>query len=270
MIRNKQRITGTVIFSFILVLLCLPLLTSDKAFAASNYIDDEASLLNSDEITKLNEEIEEFKNSYDTNIYIATITTLGTKDKYDYAHILAENNDIGNGIVILYDYENNEKGKRTLVIQSHRDDISSANTLAYDYITPNRCDRITNSISSYFVDRDYYNGFHKAISLLSDKITVSPDKENSFIYSIWGKSWVQLLISLAIGAIIVAIMLFNAGGKITTNSNTYLNQQHSGLIGRYDHYIRTQTTRRKRETSSSNGSERSGGGGSSHGGSSTF
>lgn len=297
MIRSKQHTILTVLMSFLLVLLCMPLTNRISASAAGNYIDDEAELLSSTEIEQLNEEIAEFKESYDTNLYIATVTTLDGEDKYAYAHNIGTQNDIGNGIVILYDYENNEEGKRTLVIQSFKDDINPSSTLAYDNITPERCDEITSSIASYFIDAEYYDGFYEAISLLSDTILVSPKEDNfsdsedvyspvseefnmageqnqhSFVHSIWGKSWVQLFISLAIGAIIVAIMLLNAGGKITTNSNTYLNQQSSRLIGHYDHYIRTQTTRRKRESSnsnSSNGSERSGGGGSSHGGSSTF
>ena len=58
--------------------------------------------------------------------------------------------------------------------------------------------------------------------------------------------WVQLLISLIIGATVVGIMAYNSGGKMTAGSSNYLDHSRSGLIGRRDDYIRTTVTKVRR------------------------
>jgi uncharacterized protein len=85
-----------------------------------------------------------------------------------------------------------------------------------------------------------------------------------------GSLWFQLLVSLTIGGIVVGVMAFNSGGRMTTVSNTYMDQNHSGLIGRRDDYLRTTVTKVRKPTNNNqgNGGFNAGGfrGGTSSGG----
>jgi uncharacterized protein len=80
--------------------------------------------------------------------------------------------------------------------------------------------------------------------------------------------WVLLAAALVIGAVAVGIMAFNAGGRMTVNGNSYIDPNHSGLIGRSDDYIRTQVTRVHKPQNNSNNNFGGGSGGISSGGSS--
>lgn len=87
---------------------------------------------------------------------------------------------------------------------------------------------------------------------------------------IFASIWFQLLISLVVGGVVVGIMAYNAGGKMTVGSNTYMDNSNSGLIGRRDTYIRTHVTRIRKPQNNppNNGGFNSGGfhGGTSSGG----
>ena len=79
--------------------------------------------------------------------------------------------------------------------------------------------------------------------------------------------WVQLLISLLIGGLVVGVLAYQSGGKMTASGKDYLDSNSPGLIGKSDIYIRSTVTKRRRPTdsSSSGGSGRSRGGYSSGG-----
>ena len=79
--------------------------------------------------------------------------------------------------------------------------------------------------------------------------------------------WVQLLISLLIGGLVVGVLAYQSGGKMTASGKDYLDSNSPGLIGKSDIYIRSTVTKRRRptESSSSGGSGRSRGGYSSGG-----
>lgn len=71
--------------------------------------------------------------------------------------------------------------------------------------------------------------------------------------------WVQLIISIIIGAVVVGLMAYNSGGRMTAGSSNYLDHGRSGLIGRRDDYIRTTVTRVKKPSSNNTGSHAKGG-----------
>lgn len=81
------------------------------------------------------------------------------------------------------------------------------------------------------------------------------------------KPWFLAIVAVVIGGITICIMTVNAGGKVTTTSNTYLNADSPGVISHHDHFMYTSVTKVKRESSDSGGRS-SGGGGTSSGGSS--
>lgn len=74
---------------------------------------------------------------------------------------------------------------------------------------------------------------------------------------IFSNVWVQLFISIIIGATAVAVMAYNSGGKMTAGSSNYLDHASSGLIGRRDDYIRTTVTKVRRPRNDSNNTKSS-------------
>ncbi|MNW50878.1 hypothetical protein D3C74_283430 [compost metagenome] len=80
---------------------------------------------------------------------------------------------------------------------------------------------------------------------------------------------IQLVIALVIGALVVVVMAFRSGGRVTVNNRTYEDSGDSGVIWRQDNYLRTTVTKTKIESSSSGGgggSSGGGGGGTTNGG----
>ncbi|HEX3022954.1 MAG TPA: hypothetical protein VHP81_11240, partial [Lachnospiraceae bacterium] len=103
------------------------------------------------------------------------------------------------------------------------------------------------AIKSYIEKTDLYMG---------TKAGVDPD-------NIFFQLWFQLLIAAIIGFLVVLIMILGAGGKVTTNSHTYLNDSESALTGARDDYIRTTVTKvKKPENNGNKGSGTTSGGNS--------
>ncbi|WP_255223025.1 TPM domain-containing protein [Paenibacillus sp. 7541] len=79
--------------------------------------------------------------------------------------------------------------------------------------------------------------------------------------SIFNNIWVQIGISVVIGGVVVGLMLYNAGGRVTVNGRTYENSSVSGVRARRDQYLHTTTTKRKIERNNNSGGGGFGGGG---------
>ena len=77
------------------------------------------------------------------------------------------------------------------------------------------------------------------------------------------KTWFQVAASVAIGGIVVGVMTYRSGGRVTVNRATYEDTDNSHVIDRQDRYIRTTVTKRKIEKNNNNGG---GGGGGRTGG----
>lgn len=143
-----------------------------------------------------------------------------------------------------------------------------------DNVTPKLSDGDYDDAAKTFIKETYTylgeepdNSTNNTSSNYSDthSTTYSDSNSNSNEDNIFFKLWFQVLASVIIGATVVGIMIFNSGGRITTNSTTYLDRNNSRLTGSYDHYIRTTTTRvKKPDNNNSSGSS----GGTTGGGSS--
>lgn len=236
------------------------------ASQATNVYDD-ADLLTDDEEVAISSRISEFEKDTKTSLIVCTIPTLDGKTPSEYGRIKCLDLGLKNSAIVLVNMEYDNPSNRNISILSFKDDTSKT-TNAYDNLTEERGTKIAKSISEYFTKGTYYKGISVAIDKIEDKVNSNPINDNLF-----AKSWMQLIIAVVLATIIVSVMAINSGGKVTANQRTYLNQNTSRVLGSYDHYVRTSTTRHKRESSSSSsggGSSSSGGGGSCHGGSSGF
>jgi len=126
-----------------------------------------------------------------------------------------------------------------------------------------RSDKLLDSITPLLHKKDFYKATEKCLNKINYYLKVKPgmDPESIFL-----KLWFQVILAVVIGGIIVGIMVANSGGRVTTNSSTYLDQSNSALTGQLDNYIRTTTKRVKKSSNNDNGG--GGGSGTAGGGSS--
>ncbi|SFR63788.1 uncharacterized protein SAMN05661086_00628 [Anaeromicropila populeti] len=133
---------------------------------------------------------------------------------------------------------------------------------AEDYITNSRIDQIVDDIYNNLKQHNYV----AAIKHYADKVekysSKKPGAPTAMTYLL------MLAISMGISAVVVGIMVFNSGGRMTTSFNTYLNPQNSRILARRDRYVHTTVTKTKIERSSGNGGGHGGisAGGRSHSG----
>lgn len=270
---------------FLLLISTLLLTYPVNASYTNNYTNvyDDADLLDNKEEKQLSERIKEYEDKYGATVIILTVNTVDREKPSLFAHNFADSIKLQEGIVFLVNMEVNNPSERSIQIQNYKSNDVEA-TKVFTNITSDRCTMIYDEIKSYFSSGDYYEGFKEGIERIDELASIPPSKdsdlpdydneyvpgsnygeyESSMEDNILAQSWVQLLIALALGGAIVGGMAYTAGGRVTVNSSTYLNQSNSKVIGAYDHYIRTTVTRVKRETQDNNNHSSGGGGSSSH------
>lgn len=130
-----------------------------------------------------------------------------------------------------------------------------------------RCDTLFEHLKELLSDGNYYDACVKYLELAYKYVNIATfmDPDSLFL-----QLWFQIAFAFLISLIIILVMAHNSKGKMTVNANSYLDDAHSRVLGRYDRYVRTTTTRTKISSSSSSGGGGShgggGGGGGSHGG----
>jgi uncharacterized protein len=274
--------TRILVSAFTLLLLLITLIlpsTYAKAAETSDayqHVYDNAGLLSTDEIT----ELETMCISYgeDAGIEIMILTHNDSTAPYaeDYIENFEDQLPVGDRVYLLVDMYN-----RVVFMEGY----GTAET----YIHSNRIDSIINEITPNLSDGNYYDAFvtyiERSAAYMSDDSELNYDHDYSAgtpqssdpnapnydetwpsnyneAKNILSNIWVQLIIAAIIAAITVAIMAYNSGGKMTAGANNYMDQSHSGLIGRRDDYLRTTVTRVRKPQNNNN----SGGGGFNAGG----
>jgi uncharacterized protein len=203
------------------------------------HIYDNAGLLSTSEADYLDEMCTEYGNDAGIDIIILTHNDSNAVYAERYIENFYDNMLYGDSVILLVDMYNRE-----VFIEGYGTAESKINS--------SRIDDILDKITPHISDEEYKTAFEKYIKLSAKYMNLKP---------IYLRAWFQFIIAIAVGAITVAIMAYNSGGKMTVGSNTYMDPNHSGLIGRRDDYIRTQVTRVRKPTQNSGG-----GGGISPGG----
>lgn len=128
-----------------------------------------------------------------------------------------------------------------------------------------RCQLIFDRIKEKLSAGQYFGASCDVIKMAARYSKVMPGIDPDGIYL---KLWFQLGVSLLVAVIIILVMINKSKGRMTVSGNTYLDKNNARILGQYDRYIRTVTTKHKIESSSSHGHGGGGGhsGGGSHGG----
>lgn len=241
-----KKISIKVLLPFIAVLLIvLTLILSPAVLATAatsgdiQHIYDDAGLLSESELSDLENMCAEYSDKDDIDIVILTHDDSSAVDGEIYIENFVDNMQYLDSVVLLVDMYN-----RDVIVQGYG--------IAESKVNSDNATTLANDLSSYLSNEDYVTAFEKYIKRSDKYMNYDPLYLNPFI---------QLLAAFIIGAVSVGVMAYNAGGKMTVGGDTYMDSNHSGLIGRRDDYIRTQVTRVKKPQN--NGS---GGGGISAGG----
>lgn len=241
-IRNIHRYIF--ILSVILFSCLVPFMTAN----AKTLIQDDADIISDNEEEKLYNLCNSILKEYDTSIYIWTDPFISGSMNFGYKMEQFVSKQQETDVVFLM--IGMCPGDRIYEIQGYG--------TAQDMITDKRCAKILDYMHSDMTEGKYYSAIEKFCNKSYEYMGKSP-KLDSVIFS----PIIQLILCLIIGILPIAIMVYNSGGRITTNSRTYLDKNNSGVIGRFDRYTYT-TVKRTPKPKQTNNSSESGGGGTSH------
>lgn len=128
-------------------------------------------------------------------------------------------------------------------------------------------DDILDEITPYLADEDCY----EATTAFLDNVKAYCEVEETFAgkedeLTLGMMSLIALGISLLIGGISVGVMLYQSSAKMTATGANYLDPKHARILGHWERYIRTTTTRIPKPKDNNNNNDFGGGGGISSGG----
>ncbi|MEA4933299.1 MAG: TPM domain-containing protein [Lawsonibacter sp.] len=265
----KKITTHLCLLTIILMTVAVPF--SALASFEGRSIYDNAGLFSESEVTELETSSKQNAEIADADIIIVTTDDLGGKTDVQYLEDFYDEN-AGD--------ENGSYASAVLLLINMTPDARSVQIQGYGtakiYINYYRIESILDEVVPYLSDGDYLGAMHEYINLSATYMQHESTSDHSESYSDTnyyasphhaseqkeGSSAapiIMLVASLVIGGIVTGVMIYQAGGVVTTNGNTYLNQSNSRIISKTDHYIRTTVTKVARPKQKN--SDRDGGGG---------
>lgn len=232
--------------------------------ASAKYtISDEAGLIDSqDNLDSIANGCERIYQEFDTEVYILTRNSIPTNSRKKYLEDYADMNAVEDAVMLLINMDSNNRGYEIQGYGSAEFSISDSriedilDEMYGDMVAGNYTDAINTYVQEVYyacTSFDYQDYDENPDNYIPH--SNGPDYNSRLYHPL-----MQLACAAGIALIIVIIMVSNSGGKTTVNQSTYLDKSDSRLLARYDHYVRTSTSKR-RKPSDSSGSGRSGGGG---------
>jgi uncharacterized protein len=264
-----------ILFTFISLVIVSPVVAAASEPETGRFVYDDADLLSDSEISDLEEMCTTYGEQAGIEIYILTHDDPSAPYVETYIENFEDQLPVGDRVYIALDMQTRDvfmEGYGTAETYIHSKRIAEM----IDKITPDLSDgNYYDAFATYIqmsagymsddselnTDHDYTaNTPQSSNSSASNYDATWPSEYNSTSYSSTGNQvtnilsnvWVQLLISVIIGAITVGVMAYNSGGRMTVSGNNYMDQNHSGLIGRRDDYIRTTVTRIRKPENNNN------------------
>lgn len=237
------------------------LLTDHTAFASEIVsVTDEAGLLTESELLELETLCRETGALYNIDIIVHTVQSIpDTRKQFIEDYYDANDTVLTDAAILLLNMDPNDRGV----------EIQGYGQCEFN-LSDDRIESMLDAILPYFSDGNYLGGLQEFVSQTDYYMNVTPTVTMSHAEMEASENAIPHLrnfgIALVIGAVAVVIMVFTSGSRITTNQGTYLDRNDSRILGRYDRYIRTTTTKRPKPKETSSGG--SGGGGVSSGGNS--
>lgn len=245
------------------------------------FIFDQAKLLTDTERTELESLAVELGEETETALLVLTLDGTDGKDIKKYVQDYYDEESPG--------YDQPFGNTAILAIDMEQRDIYLAGfKKAEDYLDDSTLDYIREEITPALSDGEYFEAFstfmhESAYYLVDDPSNLENDydysgiadsrneyiEENTSIgMSAIFTNWLfQLIVSVVLAGIVVSIMVFQSGGRVTVNGNTYMDKRNSKIINRHDRFIRKTVTKQRKPQNNSGGGGGITGGGHSHSGS---
>ena len=231
-----------------------PLFTSVIAAPSEKQrIYDFAGLLSEEQVKDLEEIASKYSSKRNTDMVILTSNDMKGKDVVKYMEDFYDEKALG------YDKPHGNCAILTIDMQN-REVYLAGFYKAEEYLDDGRLDLIRNKITPDLSKGDYYNAFYDFIKTSYKYMGIRPGvNPNNILFDLW----FQIIASLATAGIVVGVMAYNSGGRVTVKESTYRDFGNSRILQRKDDYIRTTVTKVKKpsQKSSSGGSSIGGGGG---------
>ena len=225
---------------------------------------DDAAILTSSEYEELEAMCNKEGRAAGIEIFILTHDNKDATYPEAYIENFEDQLPVGDRVYFLYDLNRGE-----IFIEGYG--------LAETYIHSKRIEIIFDNLADDLKAGNYYNGFVTYISMASsymsddselnydhnynyntsddytgdydyDQYYDNSDSRNPEVKDLLTNIWFQLIASLILGGIVVGVMAYHSGGRMTVRGNNYIDDSHSGLIGRRDMYVRTSVTRIRKPT----------------------
>lgn len=236
--------------AMLLLLIGLLILPASGLAADKQLIFDEAGLLTQEEVQELN----------------ALANQLGAERQTDFIILTTDNPDNIDIEVFMGDfYDERLPGENAAILtmdMENRDIHLAGFYLAEEYLDNSRLTKIRNGITSDLSAGNYAAAFREFIEESHRYMGYEPGyNPDNILFQLW----FQLAVSLGLGGLVVGVMAFRTGGRVTVNQQTYQDNGSSGVLSHRDTYLRTTTTKTKIPRNNGGGG---GGGGRTGGGTS--
>lgn len=212
----------------------------DPVMAESNQkIYDYAELLTEEERDELESLSTQYSEEREVDIVVLTIADS------EGLYIIEYSEDFYDEFGLGYDKSNGDTV--ILAVDMENRDVHIAGYYkGKDYIDDRRANLIREEITPDLSDGYYYDAFVSYIELTNDFLGVYPE-------NLFQQLWFQMVVSLIVASIVVAMMLYRSSGRMTVNEKTYLDLNNSVLTSKRDTYLRTKTTKVKKPSNKGSG-----------------
>ncbi|WP_142415633.1 TPM domain-containing protein [Hathewaya massiliensis] len=249
----KNKISLKVILFLLCLSMFIPLASNTVIAFAENKqrVYDFAEIFSKDEIKDLEIMCNEYSSKKETDFIILTTNETGGRETIKYMQDFYDEKALG------YDKPHGNCAILTIDMQNRYVYLAGFYK-AKEYLDDNRLAIIRKKITSDLTNKNYYKASETFIKTSYKYMGIRPGVNPNNIFL---QIWFQIVVSLGVAAISVIIMVYNSGGTVTVNGNTYIDSKNSRVIEGRDDYIRTTVTRTKKSSDNSSSGGSSGGGG---------
>lgn len=249
-------------------------------FDRNQYIYDHAQLLSVEEAAELQNMASKLGQEHETAFIILTLNGTDGKKLIQYVEDYYDENAPG--------YDQPHGNTAILAIDMKGRDLYLAGfKKAERYLDDSRLDQIRDQITPDLSGGQYFQAFSAFLNESANYMNIEPSGSadggssgsgGSDYYNgsgpymspetgvntenIFFQWWFQLIASVIVGAVAVSIMVFRSGGRVTVSARTYMDQDKSAVLNRYDNFVRQTVTKVRKPSNNSRG----GGGGTTSGG----
>ncbi len=258
--RQHMKLRGIILCLMMpLLLLTLGVSGFAESHPQKQLIYDDAKLLTTAELAQLTTLAASLGQERETDLIVITLNGTEGKDIVDYVE------DFYDDMAPGYDQPHGNTAILAIDLQM-RDVYLAGFKKAETYLDDSRLDRIRNKVTPDLTAGNYYKAFSDYITLSHDYMGYRPGVNPDNLLFKW---WIQIGVSFAASGIIVGIMVYRSGGRVTVNAKTYMDAGHSKVLSHYDNFVKKTVTKRKIQKNTSGGGGGGGltGGGHSHSGS---